>query len=70
MEDVVVEDLRVLPYGNVVFYNGVEQDREKVIKYLESKSVQCAGRFGAWEYYWSNQAFMSGLSAARKLVDL
>ncbi|MGH1429893.1 MAG: protoporphyrinogen/coproporphyrinogen oxidase [Neptuniibacter sp.] len=70
VEDVVVEDLRVLPYGNVVFYNGVEQDREKVIKYLESKSVQCAGRFGAWEYYWSNQAFMSGLSAARKLVDL
>lgn len=70
VSDIVVEDLRVLPFGNVVFYNGIEQDREIVIEYLEGESIFGAGRFGAWEYYWSNQAFMSGLGVARKLIDL
>jgi hypothetical protein len=31
--------------------------------------ITSAGRFGEWDYLWSNQAFMSGLRAARKIND-
>ena len=60
MEDVVVKDARVLPYGNVVFYQGMEDDRKIVQDYLDSVNIHYIGRFGKWGYLWTDASLLSG----------
>lgn len=61
-KDIELIDTRHVKYGNVVFYHGMEEDRKIVLEYLESKDIKSIGRFGEWDYLWSNQSFMSGYS--------
>ncbi len=56
-----------LPWGNVVFDLGMEERRDLVRDWLETVGIICAGRFGEWDYLWSNQAFMSGMKAVQKI---
>jgi len=65
-EDIVVKDARILPYGNVVFYNGMESDRKIVQDYLESVNIHRVGRFGEWAYLWTDQSLLSGKKVAQK----
>lgn len=58
--DVEVIDTRHVKYGNVVFYHGMEEDRKIILDYLNQKEIKSIGRFGEWDYLWSNQSFMSG----------
>ncbi len=62
-EDIQVKDIRHLPYGNVVFYQGMEEDRQVVRDYVQSLGIISVGRWGRWDYLWSNQAFKSGYNA-------
>lgn len=62
--DVEVIDIRHVDYANVVFYNGMEKDRKKVHDYLESSGILSIGRFGEWDYFWSDQSFLSGYNIA------
>jgi protoporphyrinogen oxidase len=61
--DIEVIDTRHVKYGNVVFYHGMEDDRKVVLEFLESKKIKSIGRFGEWDYLWSNQSFMSGYNS-------
>ena len=56
-----------LPWGNVVFDLGMEKRREHVLIWLKQNGIITAGRFGEWDYQWSNQAFMSGRRAAHRV---
>ena len=58
-----------LPWGNVVFDLGMEERRDLVLDWLKHVGIQTAGRFGEWAYLWSNQAFMSGLKAAKLISN-
>lgn len=53
-----------LPYGNVVFDLGMEARRDRVRAWVRSRGVETAGRFGEWDYLWSNQSMLSGMRAA------
>ncbi|HFU77825.1 MAG TPA: hypothetical protein ENK68_04915 [Epsilonproteobacteria bacterium] len=66
-EDIVVSDARILPYGNVVFYKGMEADRKIVQDYLESVNIHRVGRFGDWAYLWTDQCLLSGKKVAEEL---
>lgn len=59
-EDIVIKDCRVLEYGNVIFYHNMENDRKIVLDFLEKNNIKTIGRFGKWEYLWSDQSLMSG----------
>jgi len=59
-EDIEFVDVRYVPYANVIFYHGMEEKRQMVIDYIESLGIQTVGRFGRWEYLWSDQSFLSG----------
>jgi len=41
----------------------MEDDRKTVLEFLESKNIKSIGRFGEWDYLWSNQSFMSGYNS-------
>ena len=57
-----------IDFGNVVFYNGMEQDRAIVLDWLDDKPVFSAGRFGEWDYFWSHQSMESGFKAANAII--
>ena len=60
LDDVAVTDFRVLPYGNVVFDRGMLPRREAVHRYLAAQNILPVGRFGDWDYLWTDQCFYSG----------
>lgn len=63
-EDIQLTDIRNIPFGNVVFYPGMEEDRAVVRQYLKGLGIATAGRWGEWDYLWSNQSFISGYNAS------
>lgn len=62
-EDILFMDYRLLPYGNVIFYKGMEQKRDILKEYLKEQQVKLIGRFGEWDYLWSYQSYLSGYRA-------
>lgn len=65
-DDIVFVEHTHLPYGNVVFDLGMEARRDRVRAWVEAQGIEVAGRFGEWDYLWSNQSMMSGLRAAER----
>ena len=59
-KDILFIDYRLLDYGNVIFENEMEEKRDKIKKFYEEQGIDLIGRFGEWEYYWSDQSYMSG----------
>ena len=55
-----------LPWGNVIFDLGMENNREVVRKFIKTCGVKSCGRFGEWDYLWSNQSLLSGYNALEK----
>jgi protoporphyrinogen oxidase len=62
-EDIVVLDHRRLAWGNVIFDRGMEERRAVVRAWLAGQGVASCGRFGEWDYFWSNQSLLSGYHA-------
>lgn len=68
-KDVLFADYRILPYGNVILKNGDRTYVESVIKWMKSRDIYPVGRFGCWEYLWSDQSFMSGYRTVASKVE-
>lgn len=64
-DDIICQDFRILPYGNVIFTHDMEKYRHRVLEYIKNEGIFSCGRFGEWDYLWSNQSFMSG----KKITD-
>ncbi len=63
--NVIVKNYKVLEYGNVIFHHDMEKNRKIVLDYLTSRKIKTIGRFGKWEYLWSDQSLLSG----KKVTD-
>jgi protoporphyrinogen oxidase len=68
-EDVSVSHVKYEPYANVIFDHDIYKNRKIVHDYFKSIDIIPIGRFGLWAYLWSDQSMMSGVMAARKLVQ-
>lgn len=66
---ILVKDIRFRKYCNILFDHAIYQNRDTTLKYLKKKGINPIGRFGKWEYYWSDQSFMSGYKAATEGED-
>ena len=64
--DIVVADYRKVPYGNVVFEKDMLRNRDEVHHYLNQRGIRYIGRFGEWDYLWSDQSLLSG----KKISDI
>lgn len=69
IEDLVVKDIRVEKYANVIFDHFIYENRKIVLDYLEEYDIIPIGRFGEWDYYWSDQSMLSGRNGAHKLIN-
>jgi hypothetical protein len=43
-----------------------DEARKVVRDYLSSVGIETIGRFGEWDYLWSDQSLMSGLGAGKE----
>lgn len=66
-KDLILKDIRWEPYANVTFTHGTYDNRQIVIDYLHSLNIETIGRFGEWDYLWSDQAFESGRKICNKI---
>ena len=68
LNDVICEDFRILPYGNIMFTHGIERYRKIALDFLQENGVISCGRFGEWDYLWSDESFLSGKKAVDKIL--
>ena len=52
-----------LPWANVTFKQGMETHRGLVRAFCRGAEIETVGRFGEWDYLWSNQSFLSGYNS-------
>lgn len=55
-----VKDIRFEKYGNVIFDDNIYEARKIVRDYLNDLGIITIGRFGEWDYLWTDQSFLSG----------
>ena len=60
-DEIVVKDIRFEKYANITFDKDIYKNRKVVLDYIQSQNIESIGRFGRWEYYWTHQAFKSGM---------
>lgn len=63
--DIEVLDYREVKYANVVFNHERKNTLKIIHEYLDTWEVKYIGRFGKWDYLWSDQSLLSG----KKAVD-
>lgn len=61
-EDILFTDIRFEPYANVIFDHNIYNARKIVRNYLQCIGIETIGRFGEWDYLWSDQSLLSGLN--------
>lgn len=61
-EDILFTHLGFEKYANVIFTEPIYKARKVVRDYLTSVGIETIGRFGEWDYLWSDQALVSGLN--------
>lgn len=61
-EDILFTDIRFEPYANVIFDHNIYEARKIVRGYLQSIGIETIGRFGEWDYLWSDQSLVSGMN--------
>nr|MBA2690698.1 FAD-dependent oxidoreductase [Burkholderiales bacterium] len=59
-----------MPYAYVVYDHGRAENVAKIKSWLENYGIVASGRYGEWEYYNSDHAFIAGKKAAEKIVEL
>ncbi len=58
--DIEVSDYREMKYANVVFDFERTENVQKIHAYLDQNHIKYIGRFGEWDYLWSDQSLLSG----------
>lgn len=61
-DDIIAIDIRFEPWANVIFDHNIYTARATVLDYVRSVGIEPIGRFGLWDYLWSDQALLSGLN--------
>lgn len=61
-DDILFTDIHFERYANVIFYHNIYESRQIVREYLKSIGIETIGRFGEWDYLWSDQSLLSGIN--------
>ena len=69
-EDILFVDIRFERYANVIFDNNIYISRDIVRNYFTSIGINTIGRFGEWEYFWSDQSFLSGKKCSEVISNI
>jgi hypothetical protein len=65
--DIDVLDYREVDFANVIFDKKRLNALNVIRNYLNKMDVLTIGRFGKWEYLWTDQSLLSGKNAVEKI---
>ncbi len=68
-EDIEVSDVRYEKYANIIFTHDIYDNRACVHELLKENGIYYAGRFGEWDYLWTDQSMLSGKKAAMQVIE-
>ena len=68
-DEILFSEARVVKFANVIFDLDRSAALESVHGYLSDIGVRWCGRYGDWDYSWTDEAFLSGERAAQALLD-
>ncbi len=68
-DEIIVKDVRMKKYANIIFTPEIYEARNNVHHYLDQNGIYYAGRFGEWDYLWVGQSLLSGRRAAEKCIQ-
>ena len=68
-DNIVLRNAQLVPYANIIFDLDRAAALQLVHGYLEDVGIGWCGRYGEWGYLWTDEAFVSGEAAARKVID-
>lgn len=63
-EDILFMDYRLVDYANVIFLSDTVSIKQDIKEYYKDKPIKFIGRFGEWDYLWSDQSYLSGVNCA------
>ena len=61
-EDILFTHVGFEKYANVIFTEPIYIARTIVRDWLKEQGVETIGRFGEWDYLWSDQSLLSGMN--------
>ncbi len=62
-DDIIFTNIGFEKYANVIFTEPIYRCRDIVKSYLKSNEIVPIGRFGEWDYLWSDQSLLSGINS-------
>ncbi len=68
LNDIEASDYREVQYANVVFDFKRKRNLKIIHEFLFKNHINYIGRFGEWDYLWSDQSLLSGKNCAEKLL--
>ena len=60
---------RILDYAYVIMDRDRKKNVSKINEFLQDNNCICCGRFGEWDYIWTNTVLNSGLCAGIKALS-
>lgn len=67
--DIEVSDYKEVKYANIIFDFERKKNLKIVHNYLDAKKIYYIGRFGEWDYLWSDQSLLSGKIVVQKFIQ-
>lgn len=58
-KDIYIKDIRFEKFANIIFDHNIYKTRKEIIKYLKTLNIDSIGRYGEWDYFWSDQSILS-----------
>jgi protoporphyrinogen oxidase len=67
--EVLYTSAHVSKYAYIIWDHDRKPALDTVHGYLDELGIRYCGRFGNWNYEWTDEAFMSGEAAAQRVID-
>lgn len=67
-DEIVFKEARFIKHANVIFDLERKEALSIVHGFLDDIGIHYCGRFGEWGYLWTDESFLSGENAAKKVL--
>jgi protoporphyrinogen oxidase len=64
-----VAQVLFVPFANIIMTPDRQQHVQAIHDYLKQYDIVCAGRYGKWDYYWTDDSIISGQQAVQHILD-
>ena len=68
-DEILVSHQQQVKYANVIFDLNRTKNLSTVNNYLNEIGIERCGRYGDWEYHWTDDSIVSGWDAVERLCN-